>query len=379
MVDTARGLFDEVFGNDEVLGNDKVLGNPLLNVGIGLLSASGPSRTPVSTGQALAQGLSQAQRAQQQQLQNRIVRGRLSQEARKRAAAGQLSEMFGGDPQVGALAEIAPEAVAQGLLGQVLPKALTPLETATLANANATLENRQRKAAADRANLEDAFNSADAGIKALDTIDKIPGADVFLTTPSLIAQTRQAMTLGRLDPTGLLQGLPSKVSGIPREQLEIALNAAETVGKQRNALGLGLSNQAGTAGLRARLQAFGEGAGPTVQRGVFEQARDRIKRQADLAGNPLDIEALVPHSPGPGKTQQVNAPTASQIANRRSRPSQPAAAPPPRVPRNRTVPLATFGSVEDFNKAVAEGRITTEEAGQFVRIGDQLFPIEVTQ
>jgi hypothetical protein len=130
----------------------------------------------------------------------------------------------------------------------------------------------EREASAARAQLEDSAISADAGLRALDAVAAIPGADVFLTNPGLITATRQALSLGKRDPTGLLAGVPSELSGIPQDKLETALNAAETVAKQRNALGQAISNQAGVAGLRARLTALGEGAGLEVQRGVFSQA-----------------------------------------------------------------------------------------------------------
>ena len=37
------------------------LNNPLLNLGVGLLSASGPSTTPISMGQAIAMGVQNMQ------------------------------------------------------------------------------------------------------------------------------------------------------------------------------------------------------------------------------------------------------------------------------------------------------------------------------
>lgn len=102
-----------------------VMGNPMFNMGVGLLSASGPSTTPVSTGQALGQGVQFAQNAQQTAMRNQLVRSRLEQDARRRAATQKLGGLLGGGEQgstLGLLAEIAPQQVAQGLIGQMFPQ-----------------------------------------------------------------------------------------------------------------------------------------------------------------------------------------------------------------------------------------------------------------
>lgn len=95
------------------------LESPLLNLGAGLLAASGPSTTPVSFGQALGSGVQFAQNAQQQNLRNQLVRSRLQDDSRRRSAVQQLGGLLGQDnTQLGLLADIAPGAVAQGLISQ---------------------------------------------------------------------------------------------------------------------------------------------------------------------------------------------------------------------------------------------------------------------
>lgn len=311
------------------------LSNPLFNLGIGLLAAGGPSTTPVSLGQALGQGAQFANRAQQQALQNQLIRSRLEEDARKRGALERLRGAFAGNETLGLLAEVAPDAVAKGLLAQAFPEPLSPLEQATLANTQLLTQGKIAETAAARAGLEDTAISASAGIRALDTVKSIPGADVFLTSPGLISTTRQALSLGSLDPTGLLINLPSEISGIPQDQLEKALNAAETVAKQRNALGQSLSNQAGATGLRSRLESLGEGAGIDVQREVFNQALDRAKREAEKSGTPLDLDELFPGAKAPAQKQ--------------------------------------FATESDFNSALAKG---TVKIGDVVVIGGQQFRVD---
>lgn len=135
--------------------------SPLFNFGVGLLSASGPSTTPISMGQALAQGGQMASQAQRQQLQNQLIRAKLTEDARQQAALGKLRELisapastipqqdaaaqFGGGPEgllaaeagdaasrqrqmMGLLAEVAPAQFAQGLLAQMVPQKPTTLQ-----------------------------------------------------------------------------------------------------------------------------------------------------------------------------------------------------------------------------------------------------------
>jgi hypothetical protein len=288
----AQGLLSEGFDN------------PLLALGAGLLAASGPSTTPVSFGQALASGLQAASQAQRQALLNQVARAQLTETARKQQAAEKLQGLLSGGldststPQLlGLLAQTDPERFSAALLGRLLPQPLSPLEQATLAKVNVELGQQQAANAAQRSALEDTAISAAAALNALDTIEKIPGADALVINPGLVHLTRQA--LNAPDPTGLLAKLPSAISGIPLAQLPVALNAAETVNKQRNALGFSLSglSQTGVAGLRARLESLGEGAGPEVQRSVFQQALDRAKREAEKTGQPLDLGELTSDLP----------------------------------------------------------------------------------
>jgi hypothetical protein len=294
----------------------EALNSPLLNLGIGLLSASGPSTTPISLGQGLARGVQFASEAQRQALLNQVARAQLTDEARKRDATAKLRGILSeggnaaGNPEIlGLLAEAAPDQFTQGLLGTIFPKPLTVADQLAAVTASLTINKEQRELAAARAGLEDSAISADAGLRAMDVIESIPGADVFLTNPALISKARTALSAGELDPTGLLKNLPSDLTGIPPDQLATALNAAETIAKQRNALGQSLANQAGVAGLQSRLLSLGEGAGLSVQRSVFRQALERAKREAEKVGEPLDMELL-----GGGEKPEEVARTRSQTA-----------------------------------------------------------------
>ena len=103
-----------------------LLGDPLLNVGVGLLASSGPSLTPISTGQGLAEGIKMARTAEQQNLRNQATRAGIEDAARKRRAQEQLGGLLGGQGEqgelLGLLAQVAPGATAQGLLGQAFPR-----------------------------------------------------------------------------------------------------------------------------------------------------------------------------------------------------------------------------------------------------------------
>lgn len=155
----------------------------------------------------------------------------------------------------------------------------------------------EKEIAGDTARLEDVVFSANDALTALDTLEKIPGSEIFLLNPELITPTRQALAakdggglLGKLQRAIGVNQLPSQLTGLSEEQLLTALDAAQTVDKQRNALATGLSNQAGAAGLRSQLQARGQSAGLAVQRKVFGQARDLANKQ---------LERDVPVSTGP--------------------------------------------------------------------------------
>lgn len=115
------------------------LSNPLTNIGVGLLSSSGPSLVPHSIGQGLAQGFQLAQSAQQQSLRNQVLRDQLAQRSQKQAAAQKLQGLLGDQPNgqmLGLLAEMAPGATAQGLLSQMFPRSNSTLELLKAANIN---------------------------------------------------------------------------------------------------------------------------------------------------------------------------------------------------------------------------------------------------
>ncbi|BAQ16905.1 hypothetical protein [Methyloceanibacter caenitepidi] len=320
------------------------LGDPLLNLGLGILAASGPSAAPVSTGQAIGAGVGQANRAVQLSQQNQLVRDRIVDNQRKREAQAKLKELLPGELSL--LADIAPDQVAQGLVSRAFPSERTAPPELRLLEAmgidprspegqeillsklqggstrdilnQLQVRGLLNEEVAQRVALEDTAISANAGINALETIKAIPGADIFLTNPDLIHTTRQALAVGELDPTGILKGLPSKVSGIPQDQLSTALNAAETVEKQRNALGQGLSTQAGAAGLRSRLLSLGQGAGLDVQLEVFGQALDRAKRQLAGTSSAIDVQGFGDKGTD-AKSHAKPPPTARQIAARRTK------------------------------------------------------------
>src|SRR3990167_8257167 len=97
--------------------------NPFLNLGIGLLAAGGPSATPLSRGQRIAQGFQFAQGSGSAFLQNRLARERLQKlasereaEERRIAAGRRLGEI---NPALGLLAEIHPEAAGRVLGGML--------------------------------------------------------------------------------------------------------------------------------------------------------------------------------------------------------------------------------------------------------------------
>jgi hypothetical protein len=256
------------------------LNSPMFQMGMGLLAAGGPSLMPTSTGQALAQGAQQATAMQQQQIENQLMRDKLSVE---RAAPSAIREMQTlGIP-------LTPEGFQQ------YNAMKTPTDTSLQdVLRQQQITEAQARQAERRGALENTAISATVAIQAMEGLEAIPGADVFLTNPGLIKQTRDALALGRVDPTGIISGLPSRVSGIPQDQLETALDLAETVNKQRNALGTSLASQgnAGATGLRARLEALGESAGPKVQRDVFRQALELTMKQATDMGEPIDLSGF---------------------------------------------------------------------------------------
>jgi len=91
-------------------------GNTLFDVGIGLLSASGPSPYPPNTGNAIAQAMQFAQGRQAQALENQARRDAITEQQRRRQAQQQLPGLLG-DPN-------ATQEQLMGLLGQANPEGL---------------------------------------------------------------------------------------------------------------------------------------------------------------------------------------------------------------------------------------------------------------
>ena len=112
--------------------------NPLLNLGIGLLAAAGPSAAPLSRGQRIAQGFQFAQGQGSAFQQNQLARARLqklaadreSEERRVRAAA-RLGEI---DPRLGLLAELHPESAGRVLGGLLAPGGERERTTSLMSN-----------------------------------------------------------------------------------------------------------------------------------------------------------------------------------------------------------------------------------------------------
>ena len=123
---------------------DGLIGNPLFNLGVGLLAAGGPSETPLGVGQGLSQGLQLARQGQQAALRNQLVRTRLEEEARKRAAGARLSGLLDDqDPLLGALAEVSPGATAQSVLAQRNPRTNSVIEQAKFIHPNDPVAQRE--------------------------------------------------------------------------------------------------------------------------------------------------------------------------------------------------------------------------------------------
>jgi len=107
-------------------------GNPIMDIGMGLLSASGPSAQPVSFGQAIGQAGQFASQRDQARMQNEFMRDRLRQQQAQQQATTKLQSLLtspelqtpqGQQEMLGLLAQVAPDQVAGGLLGQYFPQA----------------------------------------------------------------------------------------------------------------------------------------------------------------------------------------------------------------------------------------------------------------
>lgn len=111
--------------DDTNSGINNALNTPAFNLGVGLLSAAGPSENPVSLGQALGRGVQFAQNAQQQQLRNQLVRQQLEGTTRQRQATDQLRGLLGEtDPRLIPLLELpgGQTAIARGLAREAFPQ-----------------------------------------------------------------------------------------------------------------------------------------------------------------------------------------------------------------------------------------------------------------
>ncbi len=73
---------------------DGGLNNPLLNLGVGLLSQSGYSTTPITLGQAMAVGVQNMQNGQRRKLTNDLLRERITETSRRRKAEQDLTGLL---------------------------------------------------------------------------------------------------------------------------------------------------------------------------------------------------------------------------------------------------------------------------------------------
>lgn len=116
--------------NEKLAG---LLGNPMLNIGTGLLAASGPSMQPKGFGQVLGEGMQFASQRQAQQMQLQAMREEMQAKRERQEAMQQLQGLIAPNEQgvmpmqtpegqqqmLGLLGQVAPEAMAQGLMAQV--------------------------------------------------------------------------------------------------------------------------------------------------------------------------------------------------------------------------------------------------------------------
>jgi hypothetical protein len=100
---------------------DGLLGNPLFNLGVGLLSASGPSPQPVSLGQALGSAVQFAGQQQSRASQNQALREQMTQQARQRQAREQLFEQLQGGTANAQLPQLPAPFGATTSAAQALP------------------------------------------------------------------------------------------------------------------------------------------------------------------------------------------------------------------------------------------------------------------
>ena len=103
--------------------------SPLLSIGAGLLSASGPSATPTSFGQRLGQGLTAAGTFQAQMDRNQAARQALAQRAELQRARQQLfqPQQEGAAPPIQGLLGGQPSPQELGLLAQAFPSQIGSL------------------------------------------------------------------------------------------------------------------------------------------------------------------------------------------------------------------------------------------------------------
>lgn len=160
----------------------------------------------------------------------------------------------------------------------------------------------ENEIAVDKARVEDVKISAGDALEKIQTLKKIPGAEFFMLNPGAVPTVRQAISsqqgtglVAKLQTALGVNELPSALLGMSKENLKKALDAAETVGKQRNAIAQLLqgSQQAGAAGLKSQLTARGEGAGLDVQEEMFKQVlgfTDRVLgSETPVSMGPLPI------------------------------------------------------------------------------------------
>lgn len=111
--------------------------SPAFNVGMGLLSAAGPSQQPMSTGQRLASGFQTGMGLQQRAMENQFQRRQMQQRARQQEASEQLTNLLQTDlppanirrpgaaqdqqqEMMSLLSQANPEAFQTGLLQQMM-------------------------------------------------------------------------------------------------------------------------------------------------------------------------------------------------------------------------------------------------------------------
>jgi hypothetical protein len=285
------------------------------DIGAGLLAASGPSLAPQGgLGARLGGAMTYAGQRQGERILNDARRAEIARNTREEKGYAALADwakknpLLAADPASlkAAALSFAPELAAKSLLAGGMSPLETLLANQQLETARTTSQSNALALEQDYSALRTNYRQQDAALKALDTLDSIPGGSALLNSPAVVEAVTSGMGINEFTKK-LAETGGSAVYGIPKADLPRVLSAAYTVNKAIK--NISTNTQRAVASQASQAEGLGVGAPIDVRREIFKGLKDETERMLKTNPNWSIPETHRYEFEGPEKTQEAAAPT----------------------------------------------------------------------